>query len=715
MAGVNLQAIYNRLAAAPRYHPMSANTFADWTMEAGDIVTVSRDGTGYASPVGTMTMKWNGKQQIQISSEGSKEREPISRVSAREYARGGGGASGMRGSQELYWEMFSEDGQLHAQIHATAEALTSDYSKKIGDTNIELRGVITQTAQSLTSDYTKKIGDQDAALRGVIRQTAESLTSDYNSKIDATESHLEQTAGQIRTSVSNLDDRLSTQIAQTDSRVGLSVGHVKFTSVVHKANKSAFPATGQAGTLYYADDTGKAYIYMPGTHSYELAQTDEYGNANYIKAGEIAISINESGQPEAKLDATRVLAGKGALTIDDLELPDWMDTTEGLIAEKATIVDLNALRARVGTLEADAITTQRLNSEVLSAKGLVIRETLSFTYGQTSYTMATLMAGISAVQIAGPTNNRYTLQYKNYGNDTWQDAQSFSRATSLSGAWSGDKYTVTASPQGNTRSIGFTSGADELLSIYGKSGEYAYRDGQGNINYHYLYKPVAVGSVNSGAAPTDRKTADILVDASLSYNGGYDAVGAPSVAFTAVDARATGNPSGTASIANKTGGGTRRTAIGMTMSRSVFTPSGGSTERCVNVSYNNTTVGRISVQTDYNAGFDADHTLVVADHEGTTQSSISLDPGDTMDIWPGMVLRNGITKKWGSKVSISVSSGGGGEPGSISIGDILATSYPTGTVARQISNLIASTSEDAVQFTVTCTCGAKKTYYIEMP
>ena len=135
-----------------------------------------------------------------------------------------------------------------------------------------------------------------------------------------------------------------------------------------------------------------------------------------------------------------------------------------------------------------------------------------------------------------------------------------------------------------TRSIGFSSGANELLSIYGKSGEYVYKDGQGNPNYNYLYKPVAVGTVNSGAAPTDRKTADILVDASLSYNAGYE--------------------------------------------------------------------------------------------KGKSE---------------------------------------GGGAGSISIGDILATSYPTGTVARQISNLIASTSEDAVQFKVKCTCGAEKTYYIEVP
>jgi hypothetical protein len=145
-----------------------------------------------------MTLKWNGKQQIQISTEGSRERDSISKVSARKYARGAGGSSGIRSDRELYWEMSSEDGLVHASIHATEEYLRTDYSKKISDQNIELRGVITQTAEALTSDYTKKIGDTNTTLRGVIQQTAASLTSDYTRMIGeedvAMRSHVAQTA-----------------------------------------------------------------------------------------------------------------------------------------------------------------------------------------------------------------------------------------------------------------------------------------------------------------------------------------------------------------------------------------------------------------------------------------------------------------------------------------------------------------------------------------
>ena len=241
-------------------------------------------------------------------------------------------------------------------------------------------------------------------------------------------------------------------------RVGLLVGQRENRRIVTVASFSDLSGyAGDTARIYYVANERKYYEWKNGRW------IENVGPGNYINAGGIVSAINGDGSITTRILGDKVLVGNNVeKTLASLDLPDWMNTTEGLIAEKATIADLRALRARVGTLEADAITTQRLSSEILSAKGLVIRETLSFAYGQTSYTMATLMAGISAVQIVGPTNNRYTLQYKNYGNNTWQDAQSFSRATTLQAEYGGDNtgdtatYKVTASPQGNETTGYFT-------------------------------------------------------------------------------------------------------------------------------------------------------------------------------------------------------------------------------------------------------------------
>ena len=641
MSGVNLDAIYQRLQSIPRYHPMSANTFADWAMEAGDIVTVKRDGTGYASPVGTMTLKWNGKQQIQISTEGSRERDSISKVSARKYARGAGGSSGIRSDRELYWEMSSEDGLVHASIHATeeylqtdyskkisdqnielrgvvtqtaesltsdytkkigdtntelrgvitqtAESLTSDYTKKIGDTNTELRGVITQTAESLTSDYTKKIGDTDAALRGTITQTAASLTSDYSNKIENTNSRITQTADTINTRIANLDTRLTTQIGETDSTLSLAVGKVKYNSVQNYTSKNNFPATGTAGVLYHANDTGIDYLYMPGTHSYEKAKTDEYGNANFIKTGEIAISINESGDAEAKLDAKVVYAGANTKqTLAGLELPDWMDTTEGLIAEKATIVSLNALKARVGTLETDYLKTARLSSAFTNLGSASISELTA----DTMYIKP--ISGMGAVSVANAfTNakitqdgNTYKLQALRFNSTSWEDIGTFSRATSLSGAWSGGELTVTASPQGAT----LKAIIDSVL-------------GNGTVTYanNLLNVPLRVmGKVGSGSLTDTGYTQDFSVLAGDAYNAGWNAISSPSVTFTGLDGTTLSKVvSGKATISNKTDGTGRSTSFSLSMEKATYTPSPsvGAKDCVVVKTSGGTVVGRIDTST----------------------------------------------------------------------------------------------------------------------
>lgn len=89
MANANLQNIYNRLNQTADYHPLNADTYSDWSLEAGDVVTVSRKGRSYSSPVHAATTRWNGQHRMTIESNGEKERGPISRMSEKEYSGGG--------------------------------------------------------------------------------------------------------------------------------------------------------------------------------------------------------------------------------------------------------------------------------------------------------------------------------------------------------------------------------------------------------------------------------------------------------------------------------------------------------------------------------------------------------------------------------------------------------------------------------------------------
>ena len=80
--------IYNRLAAAPTFHPAGADLFTDWNIQAGDVVTVTSDETDYTVPIYNMKLHWAGDSKIDVESTGNPEREPLPAIKRKEYASG---------------------------------------------------------------------------------------------------------------------------------------------------------------------------------------------------------------------------------------------------------------------------------------------------------------------------------------------------------------------------------------------------------------------------------------------------------------------------------------------------------------------------------------------------------------------------------------------------------------------------------------------------
>lgn len=409
MAGASLTPIFNRLTAAPRYHPMSANTFADWSMEAGDVIRIKRDGTEYDSPVFSSTLKWHGKHEMDINTEGDKDRPPVSKMSQRKYASARSGGGGYYGQQELFYEMESEDGLLHATISATAERLQTDYEQRIEGTE------------------------------------------------DTLSSQILQTAAEIRTRIDNEAEHLGSRIDQVDRSVSLSVGRLKYERI---RTVPKLPKTGESGALYKVTSTGKYYVWT-GT-GYAPASADlASGEANYIKAGEIVIALNETtGQTEAKLDADVVYVGRGAETLKDLNLPDWMDTTSGLVAQKATIVELNALKARFDSIDADFIGALLVNSSVLSTKYLYSKTLACEKFYQGEHEM-NLRYAVNGIQLVR-NGNTYTLNQRRYINlGKWEKVGDFSRAVDkATWTWVGGAAKVKLEPQNQT----FTSRAIDAIN-----------------------------------------------------------------------------------------------------------------------------------------------------------------------------------------------------------------------------------------------------------
>lgn len=137
----NLDKLYDRLNAGTQYTPLSADTYADWSLEAGDVVTVSKNGTEYQTPVMLGITKWNGMGRVSIESTGKRKRDPLSKQSRDQYRdgirSGGGYYGGKRSGEDHAW---LEDTDEHVRIVAEKTYGSGDY-RKIAELKVDPGGI----------------------------------------------------------------------------------------------------------------------------------------------------------------------------------------------------------------------------------------------------------------------------------------------------------------------------------------------------------------------------------------------------------------------------------------------------------------------------------------------------------------------------------------------------------------------------------------------
>ena len=213
------------------------------------------------------------------------------------------------------------------------------------------------------------------------------------------------------------------------------------------------------------------------------------GKDGEVTAASITLAINE-GRSGAWIDANNVWIGN--------------DKSTTVIAGKLEASDITAdfLSAKIATIPTLRGIAASFSGNVSTTSGVIAYQVYADGNNISNPVIET--------RVQGPTSNVYTLQHTT-ADGTWHDAGTFSRATSLSGAWSGGTFTVTASPQGNT--------ASTTITLDGGTGGVASPDYTANsFISHKAYVNVK-GSQTSGTATVKK----ILVDATNEYNAGFDA------------------------------------------------------------------------------------------------------------------------------------------------------------------------------------------------
>ena len=250
-------------------------------------------------------------------------------------------------------------------------------------------------------------------------------------------------------------------------------------------------------------------------------------------------------------------------------------------------------------------------------------------------------------RIQGPSSNVYTLQHKT-ADGTWHDAGTFSRATSLSGAWSGNKFTVTASPQGNTAS-------DTIAMLT-----------QGNGSTSFSVSACHTSAVAANVVATQ----NLYLTEDTSAKKVYARAGSSSgTAYGGISTQATydagansvtlsqGSWSEGAKTVTASNGKTQTVSIPATSSTTWKNTTGRTWVAALSIGGATRNSSAKDFGSYYTDGFDADHSACIGGEDGGAsnpdkKTSVTISPNGSVDLWPYLKKADG-TWTWGDKCTVS--------------------------------------------------------------
>ena len=353
-----------------------------------------------------------------------------------------------------------------ANKRQTAEDAFSEI-KKTANSASKSAGGAGRAAHNDATYFRRTIGDTANGLYSRIEQTAYYIRAEVVDVANGLYSRIEETASYIRAEVADTANGLNSKIEQTASYIRSEVSDTANglnTKIEQTASYIRSEVSNTANGLNSKIDQTASYIRS------EVADTAS-GLSSRIdqNASQIALRVVKGNvATQLAVEAGNVSISGGNLVVDG-----YVKTTE---------------------LDANYIATILLNSNVLSTSYLYSRsiECVNFTQGE--YSMD-LSDGIKSIQLS-QSGDTYTLQAKHFYSSGWETIGTFSRATTLTGEWSGNvaagkSYKVTASPQNVTHYSPamdgmYTSGSktwaadyksfSQKIRVYDEDGEDLYEE-----------------------------------------------------------------------------------------------------------------------------------------------------------------------------------------------------------------------------------------------
>ena len=360
-------------------------------------------------------LQWKNKikEPESITATLSNEAEDVASIVSRmKTGSAKGGRAGAKQSKEDHaWFVDTEDHVAMVAEAVAGEGAAKDWSR-VSSIVVDGQGIhqrVQLAEGKIVTAYTaiemnekaiileaQRATEEEGKLSGRIQVEADNIKAEVDRAVDA------ETA---------LRGRLQVEA----DRVSMSVGSVDTRHLLYFPQRNQFPATGNTAYRYY-DVGGQAYYEWTGS-AYRQIPAD-----NYIKAGEICVAINESGETTARLDANKVYIGNQKSTTVINGKCSLSDVTADYIASKI---------ATIALLGVQSINGQASNSYASMKSFYGSNYYVGAGGGGGSVTYNNLADGVYDLQITS-SGNTYTLQKKKANGGQWQDVGTFNSAGAVS-------------------------------------------------------------------------------------------------------------------------------------------------------------------------------------------------------------------------------------------------------------------------------------------
>lgn len=299
--------ILSALGELGTFAPVAADTFADWTMQAGDVVTIKSGDDAYKTPLYTMNMTWKGSSRVTMESTGDEKPQPIPVFERRRYA---GGRSAARAKEE------NEEFKTWAEFHIDeAEA------------NIKL---LTGSVTTATGEYIN-VEVELNGLKGVVSQKAEaSVVTEQGNLITAAQQEIN---GLKATIVQKADASVVTDQGEQITSAWQEINGLKG-EISDKASKSEVTAEGQR----VLTEAGQLITASEGRIMQYVTVYDEQGKP--LSSVQLALDAKADS---ATLTAKYVTIDALNTTVSGLVKTEDLETETLKVLESARIPDLKAL------------------------------------------------------------------------------------------------------------------------------------------------------------------------------------------------------------------------------------------------------------------------------------------------------------------------------------------------------------------------------------